>query len=46
MTEMLIVVATLAQRFRLRLAPGSTVTPEPSITLRPREGVPMILRER
>ena len=46
MTEMLIVVATLAQRFRLRLAPGATVTPDPSITLRPRDGVPMILHER
>lgn len=46
MTEMLIIVATLAQRFRLRLAPGSTVTPDPSITLRPRDGVHMTLHER
>ena len=46
MTEMLIIVATLAQRFRLRLAPGARVVPEPSITLRPREGVPMTLHER
>ncbi|HEY9283034.1 MAG TPA: cytochrome P450, partial [Pyrinomonadaceae bacterium] len=46
MAEMLIVVATLAQRFRLRLAPGRAVVPEASISLRPREGVPMILHER
>jgi cytochrome P450 len=46
MTEMLVVVATLAQRFRLRLAPGRAVTPEASITLRPREGVHMTLHER
>ena len=46
MTEMLIVVAVLAQRFRLRLAPGRAVVPEASITLRPRDGVHMTLHER
>ena len=40
MTELLVIVATLAQRFRLRLAPGSTVEPEASITLRPRAARP------
>jgi cytochrome P450 len=46
MTEMLIIVATLAQRFRLRLVPGSAVEPEASITLRPRDGVHVTLHER
>ena len=46
MTEMLTIIAVLAQRFRLRLAPGGAVEPEASITLRPREGVPVILHER
>jgi cytochrome P450 len=44
--EMLLVVATLAQSFRLRLAPGHAVEPQASVTLRPRGGVWMILEER
>jgi cytochrome P450 len=39
-------LATLAQRFRLRLAPGSRVEPWPLITLRPRYGLPMIVERR
>ena len=39
-------VATLAQRYRLRLAPGHTVEPWPLITLRPRHGMPMIIETR
>lgn len=38
-----LILATIAQSFRLDLVPGSTVTPLPSITLRPKEGVPMTL---
>jgi len=39
--EALIVLGTLAQRFRLDLAPGLRVDPEPLITLRPRGPVLM-----
>jgi len=39
-------VAMLAQRYRLRLAPGRTVEPWPLITLRPRHGMPMFVERR
>ena len=39
-------VATLARRYRLRLAPGHTVKAWPLITLRPRYGMPMFIEER
>jgi cytochrome P450 len=45
-TEALLVLATLLPRFRLRIAPGATVTPWPSVTLRPRDGLPMVLAAR
>jgi cytochrome P450 len=41
-----ILLATLAQRYRWSLAPGHRVEPEPLVTLRPRHGVKVILRER
>ena len=41
--EMLLVVATLAQRFSLRLVPGHRVEPNALITLRPRFGMPMFI---
>ena len=41
-----LVVATLAQRYRLRLVPGHRVEPWPLITLRPRFGMPMIIERR
>jgi cytochrome P450 len=44
--EGVLLMATLAQRFRFRLAPGAVVEPEPLITLRPRHGLPMIAFER
>jgi cytochrome P450 len=45
--EATLVVATLARRWRMRVAPGHTVRPAPRITLRPsKEGVVMTLRER
>ncbi len=43
--EMQLVVATIAQRFRLRLVPGHPVVADPSITLRPRDGVRVTLQE-
>jgi cytochrome P450 len=41
-----LVIATVAQRFRLRLAPGHQVAVEPSVTLRPRHGLWMTLHPR
>ncbi len=43
-TELVLVLATLCQRFRLDLVPGHDCTPEPSITLRPRSGMMMLVR--
>ena len=44
--EGVLLLATLAQRFRYRLASGAVVEPEALITLRPRGGLPMIAEER
>lgn len=41
--EAQIVLATVAQHYRLRLAPDAMVVPEAKITLRPRYGMPMTL---
>jgi cytochrome P450 len=46
MIEMLLVVATLAQRFSPRLVPGHPVEPQALITLRPRYGLPMHIERR
>ncbi len=43
MTETQLVVATVAQRYRLRLVPGHPVELHPLITLRPRHGMRMTL---
>ena len=42
-TEACLILATVAQRFRMELAPGQRVEPYPSITLRPKEGIQMTL---
>lgn len=42
-TVMELVVATVAQRYRLTLVPGCRVTLDPGLTLRPRPGVPMMV---
>ena len=39
--EAQLIIASVAQRFRLRLASGHPVEPEPSVTLRPRHGLLM-----
>ncbi|HWW52087.1 MAG TPA: cytochrome P450, partial [Verrucomicrobiae bacterium] len=44
--EAAIVIGTLAQRFRFRLVPDHPVVPEPLVTLRPRNGIPMTLQAR
>ncbi len=46
MTEATIILAMLGQRYRLRLAPGAAVEPVGLITLRPRNGLPMLLERR
>jgi len=46
MMEAVLVLATVAQRFQVRVAPGSVVEPVPAITLRPRNGVPVVLTRR
>jgi cytochrome P450 len=44
--EATLLLATIAQRYRLRLAPGHCVEPLASITLRPKHGVHVELQVR
>lgn len=44
--EAQLIVAAIAQKYRLELVPGHVVAPEPVITLRPRHGILMHLRPR
>src|SRR5437667_2001417 len=44
--EAALLLATIAQRFGLRIVPGHPVVPLPSITLRPRHGIRMTLEAR
>jgi cytochrome P450 len=44
--ESALVIASLAQRFRFELEPGTTVRPEPLVTLRPRNGIRMTIHAR
>ena len=46
MMEAVILLSVLVQRYRFTLAPGEEVTPEPTITLRPRGGLKMTLTAR
>jgi cytochrome P450 len=41
--EMQLILATIAQRYKLRLVPGRPVEPEALLSLRPRYGLPMTL---
>jgi cytochrome P450 len=41
-----LLIATLAQRWKMRLAPGQRVEPKAMITLRPRYGMKMIIETR
>jgi cytochrome P450 len=45
-TEAVLVLATLASRWRATLVPGHPVEPLPRITLRPRHGLRMVLHAR
>ena len=44
--ELTLVMATIARHWRFELAPGSRVEVHPTVTLRPRNGLPMIARRR
>ena len=44
--ELVLVVATLAQRWKLDLVPGHPVEPQPVVTLRTKHGMRMTVRER
>jgi hypothetical protein len=46
MMEMVLLLATIAQRFRFAPAPGHPVVPHQALTLRPKYGLRMLLRER
>jgi cytochrome P450 len=46
MTEAILILATLAQRYRLSLAPGQTIELQQMVTLRPKGGLRMILEPR
>ncbi len=46
MTEAVLILATIAQRYRLHLKPDHPVEPQGLITLRPRYGLRMILERR
>ena len=45
-TEAILCLATLAQRVRLRLAPGAAVEPVCRLTLRPGDRLPMLVQHR
>ena len=44
--EAALILGTIAQRFRLSLVPGQSVTLLPSVTLRPRHGIRVTARKR
>lgn len=46
MMEMQLILATLAQAFRMKLVPGHKVQATPLVTLRPRDGILVTLEER
>jgi cytochrome P450 len=45
-TEAALVLATIAQRYQVRVAATAPIEPSPSITLRPRHGIPATLIRR
>ncbi|MDT5122570.1 MAG: hypothetical protein QOC96_2052 [Acidobacteriota bacterium] len=46
MMEVVLLLATIAQKFHLRLAPNQKVTLQPAMSLRPRDGIKMTLSKR
>ena len=45
-TEAILIVATLARRWRFWLAPKQRIAVQPRITLRPKYGIQMVVRDR
>ncbi len=46
MMELVLILATIAQKFRFRLQPGAAVAVQPTFTLRPVPGVPGVVEPR
>jgi cytochrome P450 len=46
MMELVLILATIAQKFRFRMQPGATVTAVASFTLRPATGIPGVIEGR
>jgi cytochrome P450 len=46
MTEAQLLLATIAQRYRLKLVPGQDIVLQHRITMRPRDGIQMVLEKR
>jgi cytochrome P450 len=46
MNEAVLILASLAQRYSLQLAPGEVVQPQANVTLRPKHGLKMTLEHR
>ena len=46
MMELVMILATIGQRFRFRMQVGATVTPMPTFTLRPVPGIPGVIEPR
>jgi len=46
LTEARLIIASVAQRYRLRLVPGHPIAVEPGVTLRPKHGLMMKLEKR
>lgn len=44
--EATLVLASIAQRFRLSLVQGQTIVPDPKMTLRPRNGIRVRVDQR
>ncbi len=44
--EAVLLLATIAQKFHLTLVPGQDLTPWPAFTLRPKQGIKMLLNEQ
>jgi cytochrome P450 len=44
--EVVLAMATIAQKFQFRLAPGQNIVPDPLVTLRPRNGIRMRIDAR
>jgi cytochrome P450 len=46
MMEAILLLTTIARRFRLELVAGQTLKQVPSVTMRPRNGIKIVVRER